>query len=83
MVDFPAGWDIWHSDSHWSTEKTMLHYVKAVIVPYVEASRESLGLQPNHCTLAIFDVFAAHRCDSILEALNKHHIKHQIYLCAS
>ena len=54
VVDFPAGWDIWHSDSHWSTEKsdshwstekTMLHYVEAVIVPYVEATREALGLQ--------------------------------------
>ena len=33
VVDFQASWDIWHSDSHWSTEKTMLHYVEAVIVP--------------------------------------------------
>ena len=76
VVDFPAGWDIWHSDSHWSTEKTMLQYVGAVIVPYVEATREALGLQPDHCAVAIFDVFTAHRCDSVLEALNKHHIKY-------
>ena len=76
LVDFPAGWDVWHSDSHWSTEETMLRYVEVVIAPYVEATRQSLGLQPDHCALAIFDVFAAHRCNSVLEALNKHHVKY-------
>ena len=75
VVDFPEGWDIWHSDSHWSTEETMLRYIEVVIAPYAVATRCSLGLQPDHCALAIFDVFAAHRCNSVLEALNKHHIK--------
>ena len=76
VVGFPASWDVWHSDSHWSTEETMLRYVEVVIAQYVEATRQSLGLQPDHCALAIFDVFAAHRCNSVLEALNKHHIKY-------
>ena len=53
----------------------MLHYIEVVIAPYAEATRSSLDLQPDHCALAIFDVFAAHRCNSVLEALNKHHIK--------
>ena len=76
VVGFPAGWDIWHSDRHWSTEETMLRYVEVVIAQFVEATKQSLGLQPDHCALAIFDVFAAHRCNSVLEALNKHHIKY-------
>ena len=54
----------------------MHHYVQVVIATYVEATKQSLGLQPDHCALAIFYVFTAHRCDSVLEALNKHHIKY-------
>ena len=30
----------------------------------------------DQCALAISDVFAAHRCESVLEALKKHHIKY-------
>ena len=26
-VSFPPGWDVYHSESHWSTEGTMLHYM--------------------------------------------------------
>jgi hypothetical protein len=54
----------------------MLRYLEVVIVPYVEATRQSLGLKPDHCALAIFDVFAAHRCHSVLEALSDNHIKY-------
>ena len=57
MVDFPAGWDVWHSKNHWSTEETMIRYIDEVIVPYVQVVRESLGLSENHPTSAIFDVF--------------------------
>ena len=32
VIDFPAGWDIWHSDNHWSTEVTMLRYIDIVII---------------------------------------------------
>ena len=77
MIDFPAGWDIWHSDNHWSTEVTMLRYIDVVIIaPYVEATRQSLCLLADQCAREIFDVFAAHRCESVLEALKKHHIKY-------
>lgn len=34
LVDFPAGLDVWHSNSHWSTEETMLGYVQVVIAQY-------------------------------------------------
>lgn len=32
-VDFPAGWDVWHSQNHWSTEETMIHYIEKLLPP--------------------------------------------------
>ena len=74
-ITFPAGWDIHHSESHWSTEATMLHFIDCVLVPYVQTTRESLGLEKDHFALALFDVFASHRCESVLQALEKNNIK--------
>ena len=55
----------------------MLCYIGVVIIaPYVEATRQSLGLPADQCPRAIFHVFAAHCCESVLEALKKHHIKY-------
>ena len=34
-IAFPPGWDIHHSENHWSTEATMLHFIDCVLVPYV------------------------------------------------
>ena len=75
-VDFPAGWDVWHSQNHWSTEETMIHYIEEVIAPYFRVVRKSLGLSENHSALAVFDVFAAHRSQIVLDTLDKYHIKY-------
>ena len=32
-------------------------------------------LADDHCALAIFDVFQAHRCDSVLKKLNSYNIR--------
>ena len=74
-ITFPPGWDIHHSENHWSTEDTMLHFIESVLVPYVQSTRERLGLEKDHFAVALFDVFAAHRCDSVLQSLEKNHIK--------
>jgi hypothetical protein len=74
-ITFPSGWDIYHSESHWSTEDTMLHFIDHVLVPYVQTTRETLGFDRDHCALALFDVFASHRCESVLQALEKNSIK--------
>ena len=29
----PAGWDVWHSDNHWSTEEMIVRYIEKIIVP--------------------------------------------------
>ena len=82
-VNFPKPWHITHSENHWSNEKTMLDYIDKVIVPYVEKVRENFCLQRmNQPALTIFDVFKAHRSESVLEKLSDANIK-VVYVPAS
>lgn len=81
-ITFPSKWHVTHSDNHWSTERTMLEYIDSIIIPYVSDTRRKLDLAPDHPALALFDVFAAHRCDTVLEKLKSNHI-HQIFVPAS
>ena len=48
----------------------------------VQAAARELELPEDHVCLAIFDVFSAHRCDSVLKKLNENHI-HQVFVPAS
>ena len=80
-VTFPSSWNITHSDHHWSTESTMLEFLNCVIVPYVNSTRVNFELPENQVALAIFDVFAAHQCPSVLKKLSDNHI-HQIFVPA-
>ena len=67
---FPREWDITHSPSHWSTEETMLRYVRRVLVPFIDKVRFYQLERPVHQrALVIMDLFQAHRCESVLEAL--------------
>ena len=43
----------------------MLEYIDTIIMPYVTDTRKNLELADDHPTLALFDVFAAHCCDSV------------------
>ncbi|XP_060570431.1 uncharacterized protein LOC132728775, partial [Ruditapes philippinarum] len=72
---FPEGWDIFHSPSHWSTEETMLRYVENVIVPYIDHVREEDDLPLRQRALCIFDVYKAHRGQSLLDLLDRNGIK--------
>lgn len=80
-ITFPDGWHVTHSESHWSTERTMLDFLDHVIIPYVAATRSKHGLADDHPALAVFDVFAAHRCSSVLKKLQDNHI-HQVFVPA-
>ena len=35
--EFPPGWHVTHSPSHWSTETTMLQNIEHIIEPYVRS----------------------------------------------
>ena len=43
VVEFPDGWDVWHSPNHWSAEETIVRYIEEVIVPYSQRMKETLG----------------------------------------
>ena len=60
----------------------MVQNIDHVVIPYFSAARRELELPEDQVCLAIFDVFAAHRCNSVLQKLNAHHI-HQIFVPAS
>ena len=69
-VVFPEDWDIWHTESHWSTTNSMLRYVDKVITPYVAKTKDMLN-RPDAKPLLIFDVFRAHRTQEFLDRLNE------------
>ena len=56
-VDFPTDWDVTFSPNHWCNGITMDHYVRNVIVPYVQDTRKNLDLDANHGAVCIFDNF--------------------------
>ena len=42
VYTFPAGWDIWHSASHWSNETTVLRFVDKVLIPYFDQRKHPM-----------------------------------------
>ena len=48
---FPSGWHVTHAPKHWSTEQTMIEYIRNIIFPYVQLVRE---LKQNDNTVAEF-----------------------------
>lgn len=74
-VSTPAGWDMWHSEKHWSTEDTMVRYIENVIVPCVNERREVLKLPKSQPALAIFDCFKGQTTPQVNALLGKHHVR--------
>ena len=78
-VTFPEDWNVTRA-THWSAELTMQEYIDKVLVPYVTQTRQKLELAMDHPALALFDVFKAHRCDTVLEKLRQNHIHHTSWM---
>ena len=55
-VNIPPGWNMTHSQSHWSTKEMMLEYIDEVLVPYIARQREQLNISPTAPSLCILDV---------------------------
>ena len=70
----PSGWDIWHSENHWSNEDTMKRYLLKVVVPYLNTKRQELHLASSHPALAIFDCFKGQTTPEFLLLLEEHNI---------
>ena len=73
-IMFPVGWDVWHSDNHWSNEIMMKHYIDRIIVPFVTQKRQALKLHSASPAVAIFDNFRGQTTDIILSHLRSHNI---------
>ena len=68
-VSFPNGWDVTYTPNHWCNEVTMERFIRNIIAPYVEETREKLKLDTTHRALCIFDNFKAQCTDKILQLL--------------
>ena len=68
-VKWPQDWDVTHTETHWSTSESMLRYLDKIIVPYVEQTRQDLGL-PNARPLLIFDLYRAHITEEVQNKLD-------------
>uniref|UniRef100_A0A1X7SKG8 DDE-1 domain-containing protein n=1 Tax=Amphimedon queenslandica TaxID=400682 RepID=A0A1X7SKG8_AMPQE len=56
----PQGWDLWHSENHWSNGETMERYVEKLIVFYLNVKSAALMLEKSHSALAIVSVDNSH-----------------------
>ena len=75
-IEFPKGWQVTHTANHWCNEKTMIKYIKSVIVPYMDDTRERLGLSPMHTGLVILDHFKGQTTQKVLNLLEENHFKY-------
>ena len=64
-----------HSESHWSTEKTIIEEIEDIIHPYMQQKREALRLPPTQYGLLSWDVFKAHCTQAVLDLLEARFIK--------
>ena len=53
----------------------MVEFLDKILVPYIQQTREHMELSPTFPAVAIFDVFAAHHCQSFLDILTANNIK--------
>jgi hypothetical protein len=73
---FPEGWNVTHSENHWSNEQTMQEYAENVLILYVESVVDEYPLnRKDQKALCLFDVVAAHKTDSFKDKLDDNDIK--------
>lgn len=74
-VDFPSEWHITYcTPNNWCNEKTVLDYIKGILVPYLQKKKKDLGLTPTHPALVLFDEFNGQATNDVLELLELHNI---------
>ena len=75
-IRFPNQWDIWHSESHWSTSETMVRYINEILVPFATKTKKRLHLPTSQWAVVVLDVFRAHCTAEVLDTLkaNRFHV---------
>ena len=77
-VKFPSTWDIWHSETHWANEETVLRYINKVIIPFVQHIKAHSHMAQSQPALLIMDIYKSHVTTSVLEFLKQNGIIHVI-----
>ena len=72
---FPSGFDIYHTPNHWSNEETVVQFVKKIIIPYVQETRQKLGT-PDQTALVLFDVFSGQTTSPVYDGLEEANISY-------
>ena len=54
-ISFPDDWLISHRFNHWSNEETMLQYIRGIMVPFADNTRQCLELPEDQQALGLFD----------------------------
>ena len=74
-VKFPDGWDVSHTANHWSNDRSMIGYLEKIVIPFLKAKHEKLGLPASQPALAIFDVFKGQQTDNFKQTLQSNNIR--------
>ena len=74
-VHIPDHVQVTHSESHWSTEGTVVELIEGVFVPFFAQQRVVMGLEDDHWGLLIWDVYKPHLTRTVLDLLTARRIK--------
>ena len=68
-IEFPEGFNVTHSENHWSNEEKAIEHLQMVIFPYLEKAKEDLNLPQDQKSLLIFDVFKGQITQRVLDLI--------------
>ena len=68
-IEFPHGFDVTSTPNHWSNEEKAIQHLEIIIIPYIEKTREELGLPEDQMALLIYDVFKGQKTEQYLQLL--------------
>ena len=72
-TQFPEGFNITHSPTHYSNEEIVKEHLEEVIFPYLRSKREELSLDDDQKALLVFDAFKAQITPSVQDLLDQNH----------
>ena len=64
-VEFPEGFNLTYSENHWSNEQVATEYLEEIIFPYINSTKERLGLPDTQKFMLIYDVFRGQKTDKV------------------
>ena len=72
-IEFPQGFNVTHSENHWSNEEKVIEHLETIVFPYLERKKEELGLPEDQKSLLIYDVFRGQVTQRVLDLIESNH----------